>query len=68
MEWVLKRLMSLQQVVLSIIGCKVCVRECQSNKEKSRHREELISTLFSFCKRSDGYSYYVNDCSCVCRS
>lgn len=44
----------------------VCFCECQSNKEKSRRREELISTLFLSVERSDGYSYYVNDCSYVC--
>lgn len=43
----------------------MCVCVCQSNKEKSRRREELISALFLSVERSDGYSYYVNDCSCV---
>lgn len=28
--------------------------------------EELISTLLLSAERSDEYSYYVNDCSCVC--
>lgn len=41
----------------------VCVIQTKRNQGVS---EELISALLLSVERSDEYSYYVNDCSCVC--
>lgn len=43
----------------------VFVRVIQTKRNQGVS-EELISTLLLSVERSDEYSYYVNDCSCVC--
>lgn len=44
----------------------VCMCESVRLKEIKALREELISTVFLLAQCSDGYSYYVDDCSCIC--